>query len=200
MKLLLATHNRDKIKEIKSICRKSDIELFTLEQVKPKLILSERGKTLKANARYKALMAFRATNLPTLAEDTGLEVFALGGKPGVYSARYAGKNAGYKDNLKKLLKTMEQLKGKERQARFRTVLALATPGKKVYFFEGICKGTIATKPKGRKGFGYDPIFIPKGYQKTFSELSTKTKNRISHRAKALKKFQKFLSRFIKTNF
>uniref|UniRef100_A0A7C6EA75 dITP/XTP pyrophosphatase n=1 Tax=candidate division WOR-3 bacterium TaxID=2052148 RepID=A0A7C6EA75_UNCW3 len=197
MRLVLATHNRDKIKEIKAICQNPALKFITLEQVCPKLTISERGKTLSANARHKALIAMRATNLPSLAEDTGLEVFALGGSPGVYSARYAGKNAGYKDNIRKLLKMMAQLKGKQRRARFRSVFAFALPDKKVYLFEGTCYGTIATKPKGRKGFGYDPVFIPSGYKKTFGELSAQTKNRISHRAKALKKFKQFLKRIVR---
>ncbi|MEO0093964.1 MAG: RdgB/HAM1 family non-canonical purine NTP pyrophosphatase [candidate division WOR-3 bacterium] len=197
MRLLLATRNPDKLKEIKAILNDLDIELIPLAQVAPKLIIPETGPTLEANARRKALTAMRKTKLLCLAEDTGLEVYALRKKPGVYSARYAGQNASYKENVEKLL---NQLSGiRQRRARFRTVFALAIPKKRVYLFEGTCSGRIATKPKGKKGFGYDPIFIPRGFSKTFGELPAETKNRVSHRAKALRKVKLFLQRLKQTN-
>lgn len=199
MKLVLATHNLNKIREIKSILKDSAIEFLTLPSVAPKLRIKEKGKTLAANARYKALITMRKTHLPSLAEDTGLEVLALGKRPGVLSARYAGKNAKPAANVKKLLKQMEHLPARQRQARFRTVFALAIPNKTIRLFSGVCPGKIALEPKGKAGFGYDPIFIPKGYRKTFSEMSEKTKNRISHRAKALHKVKQFLKRFIKND-
>ncbi len=197
MKLLLATKNPDKIREIKALLKGLDLEFLTLVQVAPKLIITEKGKTLTANARHKALTALRITKLPSLAEDTGLEVKALACKPGIYSARYAGLNARYEDNVKKLLQAMAHIPSPQRRARFRTVFALAIPGKKVYFFQGTCFGKITAEAKGRMGFGYDPVFVPNGYRKTFAEMKEKTKNRISHRAKALKKVKRFLLKLIK---
>ena len=187
MKLVLATRNPDKIKEIKSILKDTRYQLIPLEKIVPKLFVTETEPNLDGNARKKALSTMRATKLSTLAEDTGLEVYALGGEPGVRSARYAGSNAKHEKNIKKLLKNMQSIPNNQRLARFRTVFALAIPGKTVRVFEGICFGKIAKEPKGKFGFGYDPIFIPKSYKLTFGQLSTKTKNRISHRAKALKK-------------
>lgn len=195
MKLLLATCNRDKIKEIKAVLKDTNIKFLTLEKVAPKLIIPEKGRTLEANARKKALLAMQATQLPSLAEDTGLEVFALAGAPGVYSARYAGPRAKYEDNVNKLLQNMKNKTTNLRKARFRTIFALAIPGRKIYQFQGICIGEITTKPKGKSGFGYDSIFKPTGYRKTFGQLSIKIKNRISHRAKALRKVKIFLNRY-----
>ena len=194
MKLLLATRNQDKVKEIKAILKDPAIEFITLAKVAPKLIIPEKDETLEANAHHKALMAMRTTGLPSLGEDTSLEVKALGGKPGVKSARYAGPGAIYENNLKKLLKEMESIPFNQRQAQFRTVFALAMPARKVYLFKGVCKGMITNESKGKSGFGYDPVFIPNGYRKTFGELSKKTKNRISHRAKALAKVKGFFKK------
>ena len=195
MKLLLATRNQDKIKEIKTILKDTNLEFLTLEQVAPKLFIPENGRTLEANARKKALLAMQATRLPSLAEDTGLEVYALDGAPGVYSARYSGPNMKYEDNVKKLLQEMENIPANRRRARFRTVFALAIPNKKVKLFQGFCPGTIIKQPRGKSGFGYDPIFIPKDYRITFGRMSIKTKNRISHRAKALRKVRIFLDKY-----
>jgi XTP/dITP diphosphohydrolase len=192
MKLVLATRNADKIKEIKSILKDTNHQLIPQEIIIPKLIITETERTLKGNARKKALLTMRATKLPTLAEDTGLEVYALGGEPGVHSARYAGFKTNYEKNVNKLLRKMKSIPNKQRQARFRTVFALAIPGRPIHFFEGSCSGKIAQEPKGKFGFGYDPIFIPKNYKQSFGKLSSKTKNRISHRAKALIKLKRFL--------
>jgi XTP/dITP diphosphohydrolase len=194
MKLVLATRNPDKIKEIKSILKDTNHQLILQEKIIPKLIITETERTLDGNARKKALLTMRVTKLSTLAEDTGLEVYALGGEPGVHSARYAGPKAKYEKNVKKLLKNMQSVPNKQRLARFRTVFALAIPGKPVHFFEGICSGKIAKEPKGKSSFGYDPIFIPKRYKLTFGQLSNKTKNRISHRARALVKVKRFLKK------
>lgn len=194
MKLVLATRNPDKIKEIKSILKDTNHQLIPQERIVPKLIITETERTLDGNARKKALLTMCETKLSTLAEDTGLEVYALSGEPGVHSARYAGSKAKSEKNVKKLLKKLQSIPNKQRQARFRTVFALAIPGKPVRFFEGICSGKIAKEPKGKSGFGYDPIFIPKNYKLTFGQLSTKTKNRISHRAKALVKVKRFLKK------
>jgi XTP/dITP diphosphohydrolase len=194
MKLVLATRNPDKIKEIKSILKDTNHQLIPQEKIVPKLIVVETERSLDGNARKKALLTMRATKLSTLGEDTGLEVNALGGEPGVRSARYAGLKAKYEKNVKKLLKKMQSIPNKQRQARFRTVFALAIPGKPVHYFQGICSGKIAKEPIGKNGFGYDPIFIPRGFQLTFGQISTKTKNRISHRAKALIKVKEFLKK------
>jgi XTP/dITP diphosphohydrolase len=195
MKLLLATRNQDKIKEIKAVLKNTDLEFLTLEQVAPKLIIPENARTLEANARKKASLAMQSTQLPSLAEDTGLEVFALEGAPGVYSARYAGPKAKYEDNVNKLLQKMESIPPNQRKARFRTIFILAIPGRKTYQFQGICNGEITTKPKGKSGFGYDSIFKPTGYRMTFGQMSIKMKNRISHRAKALRKVKIFLNKY-----
>ncbi len=195
MNLLLATRNKDKIKEIKAVLQNTNLKFLTLDQITPKLFIQENGRTLEANARKKALLAMKATHLPSLSEDTGLEVNALNGAPGVYSARYAGQRAKYEDNINKLLQNMKNIPINLRKARFRTIFALAIPRRKVYQFQGICIGEIITKPKGESGFGYDPIFKPNGYRITFGQMSIKTKNRISHRAKALRKVNIFLNRY-----
>ena len=195
MELLLATRNRDKIKEIQAVLKKPNLKFLTLDQIAPKLFIQENGRTLEANARKKALLAMKATHLPSLGEDTGLEVNALKGAPGVYSARYAGSKAKYEDNVNKLLQKMKNIPKNLRKARFRTIFALAIPGRKIYQFQDICNGVITAKPKGKSGFGYDPIFKPNGYQITFGQMSIKTKNRISHRAKALRKVKIFLNRY-----
>ncbi len=196
MKLLIATRNRDKIKEIKAVLKDTNLEILTIEYITPKLFISENGKTLEANARKKALLAMKATGLASLGEDTGLEVNTLNGAPGVYSARYAGPRAKYEDNINKLLQKLKDRPTKLRKARFRTIFTLAIPERKTYQFQGICNGEITTKPKGKSGFGYDPIFKPKGYLKTFGQMSIRTKNRISHRAKALHKVKIFLDKYI----
>ena len=195
MKLLLATRNQDKIREIKSVLKDTKFQFVTINKIAPKVALAEEGKTLEANAGQKAITAMRSTNLPCLAEDTGLEVFALGGKPGVLSARFAGPAAKYEENVKKLLNEMREIPENRRGARFRTIFALATPENKLYTFEGVCPGKIANESKGKNGFGYDSVFIPKGYQRTFGQMASKTKNRISHRAKALLKVRIFLNRY-----
>lgn len=144
---------------------------------------------LKGNALKKARYWFNETGIPSLADDTGLEVDALNGAPGVYSARYAGENVTYEENVDKLLREME---GKSyRKARFRTVIAFVEGGNE-YVFEGVCEGEIIREQKGEKGFGYDPVFQPEGYDQTFAELSAEEKNRISHRGLAFQKFLTYL--------
>jgi XTP/dITP diphosphohydrolase len=147
----------------------------------------EDGETLEANARKKAVEIATATGCRAMADDSGLEVFALGGAPGVYSARYAGGQCSYSDNNQKLLR---ELAGKaDRSAQFRTVLALADPEGNVQTLEGVCPGKIIEGLRGGNGVSYDPLFVPEGFRETFAELSTETKNRISHRARALAKAQ-----------
>lgn len=174
---------------MQQILRPLGIEVLSTKNF-PKLEeVNEDQPTLQGNALKKARYVARQTKLPALSDDTGLEVEALDGGPGVYSARYAGENATYEDNVMKLLK---ELKGKSnRKAQFRTVAALVTEEKE-FTFEGICRGQIIEDQKGSKGFGYDPVFLPDGYDKTFAELDSSTKNAISHRGKAVQKFVEFL--------
>lgn len=189
-KLVLASQNPDKIEEMQQILRPLGIEVLSSKDF-PKLkeVIEDRP-TLKGNALKKARYVSEETQLPALSDDTGLEVEVLNGKPGVYSARYAGRNASYQDNVLKLL---DELNGKEnRLAQFRTVVALVHEDLE-YTFEGVCKGEIITEQKGDKGFGYDPIFKPEGYDTTFAQLDSTTKNEISHRGKAIQKFVDFIN-------
>ncbi|MCX8015202.1 MAG: RdgB/HAM1 family non-canonical purine NTP pyrophosphatase [candidate division WOR-3 bacterium] len=194
MKLILATQNNDKIKEIQQILKDNNWDLIPLNKLDSNLQIIEDGLTLEENAKKKAEVVMKKFGLITLGEDTGLEVEALQGQPGVYSARFAGEKATYQQNVKKLLKLLEGIK--DRKARFRCICALAFPNKfniPTKIFEGVCEGTITETPKGTAGFGYDPVFIPDGFDKTFAELSPEEKNKISHRAKALIKVKEFLN-------
>lgn len=188
IKIALATNNKNKIREIKRILGKN----FKLVQLYkfPKII--ENGKTLEENAIKKAKAIFKITGITTLSDDSGLEVKALGGRPGVYSARFAGKNCTYLDNNKKLLKLLKNVPYKKRKAKFRTVVAIIFPDGKIKTTEGSVSGYIATEPKGSNGFGYDPVFYYPKLKKTFAQLTTVQKNRISHRAIAFKKAKKLL--------
>ena len=190
-KLVLASRNADKIDELKAslqpfnIALKSALEFPNLHEVE------EDKKTLKGNALKKARYVFEQTNWPALSDDTGLEVDVLDGRPGVYSARYAGKNATYQDNVDKLLEELAGVEVKDRGAQFRTVVALVM-GDQTHTFEGVCRGRILTEPLGEEGFGYDPVFQPEGYEQTFAELDAEIKNEISHRGRAMDQFINWL--------
>ena len=184
MEIVLATKNRDKIREIKKIMREMKFVCVNYPGIQ------ENGKTLRDNAVHKAEVISNYTGKMALADDSGLEVEALGGKPGVKSARFAGEKVSYEANNSKLLELMKGITARE--AKFRCVVALARPGSKTIVREGICKGRIAEKPRGRYGFGYDPVFIVAGYNKTLAELRPSVKNNISHRYKALQKLHKVL--------
>lgn len=187
--LFLASGNPHKIEELQQILKPLGIQLKSTLDFPDAPEVVEDQPDLKGNARKKAQFWYQKTGLPAIADDTGLEVEALNGAPGVYSARYAGEDATYQDNVDKLLRELE---GQEnRKAQFRTVIAYITEESE-YFFEGACKGEIVTDQKGTKGFGYDPVFRPDGYDQTFAELNSKEKNKISHRGKALEKFLDFL--------
>ncbi len=187
-KFIIATGNPHKIDEIEKILPEN-IEVSGLKSLGHHEDLHETGTTLEENALQKMRQISYPYDVDVIADDTGLEVEALEGAPGVYSARYAGENATYKDNVEKLLKEME---GKEnRNARFKTVIALSK-GNKEHLFEGEIKGKIALEPRGERGFGYDSVFIPEGYDITFAQMSEEEKNAISHRAKALEKLKRFL--------
>lgn len=183
MKLVIATRNPHKLEEIHAIFDFQGLEVCSAFDFPHIPDVIEDGDTLEANAVKKAVEICRATGLPSLADDSGLEVEALNGEPGVYSARWSGEGCTYADNNAKLLR---ELAGKEnRRAQFRTVIAIALPGKEPLTVEGSVQGTILEELRGGKGFGYDPLFMPDGYEQTFSELPPEVKNRISHRARAL---------------
>ncbi|TVQ04735.1 MAG: RdgB/HAM1 family non-canonical purine NTP pyrophosphatase [Balneolaceae bacterium] len=187
--ILLASANPHKIEELWQILEPFGIELKSTHDFPGGKDVEENQPGLEGNALKKARYWNQFTGLPALADDTGLEVDALDGAPGVYSARYAGKDATYEQNVAKLLRDLDGIK--KRTARFRTVIAFVD-GENENLFEGICEGEIIHKPKGENGFGYDPVFRPAGYKKTFAELSPEVKNRISHRGRALFKFLEFL--------
>jgi len=193
LEIVLATRNRDKIREIKKMLNGIDVRLLSLDDFPGCPRVVEDGETLEANAKKKALVVSQYTKKLSLAEDTGLEVEALSGAPGIHSARFAGDNVTYEDNNKKLLKLMEKLSLGERRARFRCVAVLAKPDGGVVTCEGVCEGIIAFEMKGESGFGYDPLFLLPEYGKTFAELGEEMKNKISHRARALAKIKKIIN-------
>lgn len=188
MKICFATNNKKKIEEVKAALG-SEFQIVSLEEIGCHEELPETGDTLEFNAFQKARHVKDHYGVDCFADDTGLEVEALDGAPGVYSGRYAGEPRSDERNIDKLLDSM---KGKEnRQARFRTVIALLLDGKE-YQFDGIAKGEILDQRVGEKGFGYDPVFRPEGYELTFAEISLEDKNKISHRGKAVKALVEFL--------
>lgn len=192
-KLLISTGNQDKIIEIRDEYQELDYEIVAPGQLGLELDVEETGSTLEENALLKARAGARASNLLTLADDTGLEVDALDGRPGIYSARFAGEEATYADNNQKLLKLLKDFPEEERTACFVTVAALVDPATgREETVRGICCGRIISEFRGDNGFGYDPIFYLPEKGKTFAELTTEEKNKISHRANALKKMKKIL--------
>ncbi|MBI4655997.1 MAG: RdgB/HAM1 family non-canonical purine NTP pyrophosphatase [Elusimicrobia bacterium] len=160
--------------------------------------IREDGKTLKANALKKAGMVSRVTGCWALADDTGLEVEYLNGRPGVFSARYAGPGCSYEDNCRKLLKQLANADIGSRKAVFKCVIALVSPAGRAVAVQGILQGKITLKPAGQNGFGYDPVFMPDGFKKTLAQMSLKQKNSISHRADALRKIAPYLLSSVKT--
>lgn len=190
MKILLATNNNDKVKEIKSklintgldIVSPNEIGIYDFE-------VDETENTLEGNALLKAKAFYEKSGLPSISDDTGLFVEQLNGSPGVYSARYAGENASYEDNCNKLMNELSD--SKNRNAVFKTVICFYEDGN-AHKFIGECEGQIIKETKGTKGFGYDPIFIPTGYELTFAEMDSNLKNIISHRAKAVDKLINYL--------
>jgi XTP/dITP diphosphohydrolase len=187
MKLLIASKNRGKLKEIKSII-KGKFEIISPLDLPLNISILEDGISLKENALKKALTYHRETGFCTLGEDTALEVKYLGGGPGIYSSRFSG--GGDIENRKKLLKELK--KANDRTASFRTIMALVLKNNWIEYFEGTLQGKIGFFEKGNRGFGYDPIFIPIGYNKTLAEMSEEEKNSISHRGRALNKLIEFL--------
>lgn len=187
--LIIASNNKHKIEEISPLISKY-FRVLSLEEIGFTAELEETAPTLEGNAFIKANTIFSTYNSDCFADDTGLEVDALGGRPGVYSARYAGPSHESEANMKKLLAEMDGMTN--RNARFRTVICLILNGE-TYYFEGIVNGSIISSPRGNKGFGYDPIFQPTGFNNTFAEMDMVTKNQISHRAIATQKLVQFLN-------
>lgn len=188
MKLCMATNNRHKLEEI-SHALGGTVELVTLEDIGCFEELAEDQNTLEGNSLQKAEYVFKNYGAYCFADDTGLEVEALNGEPGVYSARYAGSQRNSEDNMKLLLRNLRGSTNKN--AQFRTVITLMVQSG-THQFEGILKGTIIPEPRGNMGFGYDPIFLPEGYSKTLAELTLEEKNKISHRARAIARLADFL--------
>lgn len=183
LKLILATHNRGKVREIAALLSDISIEVRCLADADPDFTVIEDGETFAENAVKKAEAVAARFRCASLADDSGLCVDALDGRPGVYSARFAGEDATDAGNNQKLL---AMLTGRaDRTARFVCVMALAMPGRETETVEGVCEGRIAAEPSGNGGFGYDPLFVPEGYDDTFARLGSDVKNTISHRARAL---------------
>ena len=190
MKIVFATNNAHKLQEVQQVLG-SEFELITLRDCGVTEDIPENEPTLEGNALAKARYIYQRTGYDCFADDTGLEVEALNGAPGVFSARYAGDGHDSEANMQKLL---QELEGKEnRKAQFRTAICLIMNGEE-YLFEGIVKGEIIGEKRGGAGFGYDPIFVPEGYELTFAELGNDIKNTISHRARAVEKLCKFLKK------
>lgn len=183
MKLLIATRNVHKLQEIKAIFNMPSIELVSINDFSSLPDVEEDGTTFESNAIKKAVILAMSSRLWTLADDSGLQVDCLGGDPGVRSARYAGEPVNYEANNTKLIKAMSGIN--ERVARFCCAIALSSPSGRSQVVMGTCEGSITDSERGSNGFGYDPLFIPKGYNQTFAEMDDVAKNKISHRAVAL---------------
>ena len=188
---IFATHNKGKIEEIRKILKPLGIKVLSGNDVNLPDV-EETGKTFEENAYIKALAAAKEKNIPCIADDSGLCVDAIGGRPGVYSARYAP-DRDFDKGMDKLLDEIAQTNSNNRSAHFACVIVLAFPNGTYRAFEGRVDGSIATKKTGSAGFGYDPIFIPTGYNRSFAEFTSDEKNKISHRGRALQKFVKYLS-------
>lgn len=194
MDLLLATRNPNKTREFAQIIE-NEFKVSDLSRATNSLAVEETGRTFEENAILKALAVPPDRSQFVVADDSGLEVDALEGAPGIYSARYAGANASDQENVAKLLRELAKrnIPASKRTARFRCVIALARAGKVLATFEGVAEGTIVNPARGQGGFGYDPVFLPTDFQETFAELLVETKNRISHRAQATRKLVQYLS-------
>lgn len=192
MKLIFATNNQHKVDEIRAVLD-NRLEMMTLKEAGINQDIPEPYDTLEANASVKSKTIQELTGLNCFSEDTGLEVEALQGEPGVKSARYAGENRSFDANIDKLLVNLEGQTN--RKARFRTVISLLIEGQE-FLFEGICKGRITAEKRGNQGFGYDPVFIPEGSVRTFAEMTMEEKNQYSHRKKATEKLVAFLNRLV----
>lgn len=193
MELVFATNNRHKLEELQELLG-SEIKLLSLGDIGCYEDIPETRPTLEGNARQKSLFVYEKYGYNCFADDTGLEIEALGGEPGVYSARYAGDAKDSEANMKKVLEKLVKINN--RKARFRTVISLVLNGEETQF-EGIVEGAILTEKKGNSGFGYDPVFQPKGHTQSFAEMSLEQKNKISHRGRAVEKLVNFLKSGVK---
>ncbi len=198
MKIVLATRNKNKVEEIRQILKIylsdeifSQLEILSSDNFNIPHI-DEDGETYEKNALKKAREVYKVTGLPSVADDSGIEVEFLGGRPGVFSARYAGKDATDEENNKKLLKELENVPIERRKAKFKCVIAYVDQDGENIFY-GETSGRIIFEPRGDGGFGYDPLFLPDGFDLTYAQLPKEVKNRISHRSKALQKFAEFLT-------
>lgn len=196
--LLIATRNCKKKAELQEILADWEVNLVSLDELEGMPEVDEDGTTFAANALKKARTMAEISGLTTLADDSGLMVDALGGAPGIFSARFAGPGCSDADNNAKLLSLLREVPEAERTARFVCVIAVAIPGGKAETVQGICEGRIIASPRGQKGFGYDPLFIPAGFTSTFAELGEETKNQISHRGRALQAAKPLLRRLLDT--
>jgi len=199
-KLLLATNNQAKVREYKSLLHSLPYELVTLAEQGITTVVSEVGETMEENARLKATLLADKSRLLALADDSGLAVDALGGEPGLLSARYAGENASDKDRVSYLLSRLKGVPWQKRSACFHCVIAIATPDGEVEFCSGECRGMITLDPRGEQGFGYDPIFYLPELDKTMAELPSEMKNQISHRGQAARKVYQVLERLAPSKY
>ena len=192
MELVIATRNKKKIEEIRRVIGDIPVSILTIDDFPGCPEVEEEGVTFQENAIKKAMAVSQYTGKPSLADDSGLEVYALNNAPGILSSRYSGEKADDRKNIEKLLHEMRSVIDEERKARFVCCLALAFPDGRVEIFSGHVEGRIGRETKGSYGFGYDPIFYPKGHDMTFAEMTAEEKDSLSHRGEALREFQKFL--------
>ncbi|MFO7886901.1 MAG: RdgB/HAM1 family non-canonical purine NTP pyrophosphatase [Eubacteriales bacterium] len=200
-KVILSSNNKDKIKEIKEILQDVNVKIFSKKDLKlEKIRVVENGKTLEVNALKKArAISSLIEGHIVIADDTGLFVDALDGEPGIYAGRYSGENATYEENNEKLLEELNGIKGINRSAYFMTVAVIIDKEGNEHILNGVCKGRISEEYKGEGGFGYDPLFIPEGFDKSFKEMGRDEKNKISHRKKALEKVKFKLEEILNEN-
>ncbi|MDW7675981.1 MAG: XTP/dITP diphosphatase [Bacillota bacterium] len=197
MKLILATRNKGKISEFKELLKDTGFEITGIEQYPFLQEVAETGSTFAENAALKAEYVANATNILAVADDSGLAVDALNGAPGINSARFAGVHGDDQANNDKLLMLLAKVPPEQRTGRFCCAIAITPPGGATIIVEGVCEGTIASEPKGDKGFGYDPLFIPEGYKVTMGQMPDEEKNKISHRAKAVAKAHDIIGKVAK---
>jgi XTP/dITP diphosphohydrolase len=195
--VIVATHNKGKVREIREALKGLGLRIYSLSDFPNVNVIEEDGRSFTENALKKARFYSKLYGKLTIADDSGLEIDILKGLPGIYSARYAGEGASDRDNNQKLLREMEGIPSSKRGAKFKCSIAIVSPNGREAVVEGVCKGKIGFKEIGKKGFGYDPLFILPQYGKTMAQLSLKEKNRISHRGKALRKLRKLIEGFRK---
>lgn len=196
MRIVAATQNKHKILEMAAITARFDMQILTQKEAGlPEMEIEETGATFEENSAIKALTICRLSGLPAIADDSGLSVDALGGAPGIYSARYAGPEADDRANNARLLEEMKDIPAERRTGRYVSVITLAYPDGRLLTARGECAGVLLTAPRGAGGFGYDPLFVPEGTELTFAEMPAALKNQISHRAKALERLREILEEY-----